>query len=172
MVKDKYWISETKGEYWDVMFGDKKFNYVMSCRAKSRSKAEMKYLLDHFNAKITQAKIDLKRERHNAKYEQSNEEVSSVSVLWGSDPDDVPVTYYFDTQAEMEAFLHGVDEAFGWMDYAAIRHSDGPHQKFNPEDFDLDPSEMRKELAEEWKKYIARETEVDYLFVSTEEEKA
>ena len=67
MVKDKYWISETKGEYWNVMFGDKKFNYVMSCRAKSRSKAEMKYLLDHFNAKLTQAKLDLKRERHNAK---------------------------------------------------------------------------------------------------------
>ena len=63
MVKDKYWISETKGEYWNVMFGDE---YVMSCRAKSRSKVEMKYLLDHFNAKLTQAKLDLKRERHNA----------------------------------------------------------------------------------------------------------
>ena len=64
MVRDKYWISETKGEYWNVMFGDE---YVMSCRAKSRSKVEMKYLLDHFNAKLTQAKLDLKRERHNAK---------------------------------------------------------------------------------------------------------
>ena len=97
------------------------------------------------------------------------EEVFSVSVLWGSHPDDVPLAYCFYTQAEREAFLHGVDEACGWMDYAAIRHSDGPHQKFNPEYFDLDPSEMRKELAEEWKKYIAMETEVDYLFVSTEE---
>ena len=49
MVKDKYWISETKGEYWDVMFGDQ---FVMSCRAKSRSKVEMKLLLHHVNAKF------------------------------------------------------------------------------------------------------------------------
>ena len=65
MVKDKYWISETKGEYWNVMFGDE---YVMSCRAKSRSKAEMKYLLDHFNAKLTQAnaRLDLKHAIDNA----------------------------------------------------------------------------------------------------------
>ena len=139
MDKDKYWSSETHEDYWDVMFGEE---FVMSCRAKSRSKVEMQVLLDHFNAK----------------YEQSKEEVSSVSVLWGSHPDDVPVTYYFDTQAEMEAFLHGVDESSGWMDYAAIEHGDGPHQKFNPEDFDLDPSEMRKELAAKWQKYIARDT--------------
>ena len=49
MVKDKYWISETKGEYWDVMFGEE---VVMSCRAKSRSKVEMQKLLDHFNARV------------------------------------------------------------------------------------------------------------------------
>ncbi len=147
MDKDKYRISETYGNYstpsWDVLYGEE---FVMRCRAKSRSKAEMQKLLDHFNAK----------------HEQSNEEVSSVSVLWGqlSDYlDDVPLTYCFDTKAEMEAFLHGVEESSGWMDYAAIRHSDGPHQKFNPEDFDLDPSEMRKGLAAKWKKYIAKGTE-------------
>ena len=220
-MSEKYRISENDGDYWNVMFGEQ---FVMRCRAKSRSKAEMQKLLDHFNSretkkylindaveghhdaeverttdvdfgdctghgipigggyefwtylydaeperisfhiekKVAESEKDLRRKNFNAKHEQSNEEVSSVSVLWGqlSDYlDDVPLTYCFDTKAEMEAFLHGVDESSGWMDYAAIRHSYGPDQKFNPEDFDLDPSEMRKGLAAKWKKYIARGTE-------------
>jgi hypothetical protein len=48
MVKDKYRISETHGDYWDVMFGEQ---FVMRCRAKSRSKVEMQVLLDHFNSR-------------------------------------------------------------------------------------------------------------------------
>jgi hypothetical protein len=57
MVKDKYWIStgyrvrggdpETQGDYWNVMCGEE---FVMRCRAKSRSKVEMQKLLDHVNA--------------------------------------------------------------------------------------------------------------------------
>jgi len=48
-MSKKYWIRKSQGGYWDVMFGEE---HVLSCRAKSRSKAEMQKLLDHFNAKF------------------------------------------------------------------------------------------------------------------------
>ena len=46
----------------------------------------------------------------------------SVTILWGStpEPDDTPVTYEFPTQAEMDAFMAGVEAANGWLDYEII----------------------------------------------------
>lgn len=46
----------------------------------------------------------------------------SVSILWGSthEPDDEPVTYTFETSAELDAFLFGVQEMDGWMDYEIV----------------------------------------------------
>jgi hypothetical protein len=49
-MREKYWISETHGDYWDVMYREE---FVMRCRAKSRSKVEMQVLLDHFNSRET-----------------------------------------------------------------------------------------------------------------------
>lgn len=42
-----------------------------------------------------------------------------VRILWGTAPErgDEPVTYQFATEAEVNAFLKGVDEANGWMDW-------------------------------------------------------
>ena len=46
----------------------------------------------------------------------------SVRILWGKCPEegDVPKDYHFRSQAELEAFLQGVDEANGWFDYRVI----------------------------------------------------
>lgn len=45
-----------------------------------------------------------------------------IKILWGSapEPDAEPITYRFNTLAEANAFLKGVDEACGWMDYALV----------------------------------------------------
>jgi hypothetical protein len=42
-----------------------------------------------------------------------------VSILWGSSPEpgDRTITYAYETAAELEAFIDGVDEACGWMDW-------------------------------------------------------
>jgi hypothetical protein len=39
----------------------------------------------------------------------------TVRVLWGSD--EIPQSYSFNTQAEVDAFLFGVDESNGWLSY-------------------------------------------------------
>lgn len=37
--------------------------------------------------------------------------------------------YTFSTESELEAFLHGIDEASGWMDYYVIQPEDTlPHE--------------------------------------------
>ena len=45
-----------------------------------------------------------------------------VSILWGSspDPDNGPSEYEFKTAAELSAFLLGVEESSGWMDYEVV----------------------------------------------------
>jgi hypothetical protein len=44
----------------------------------------------------------------------------SVQISWGSSEPSEPCTYEFKTAAERDAFLYGVDEASGWMDYTII----------------------------------------------------
>ena len=39
----------------------------------------------------------------------------TVRVLWGSN--EIPQSYSFNTQAEADAFLFGVDESNGWLSY-------------------------------------------------------
>lgn len=40
-----------------------------------------------------------------------------VKILWGTFFDEVPSEYSFKTQAEVDAFLLGVDESNGWLCY-------------------------------------------------------
>lgn len=46
----------------------------------------------------------------------------SITILWGlhREEDDKPVTYEFDTKAELNAFRQGIDEMDGWMGYKVI----------------------------------------------------
>ena len=46
-----------------------------------------------------------------------------VEIRWGSQPEegDEPCAYEFDTKAELDAFLDGVDAAAGWLDYEIVR---------------------------------------------------
>lgn len=46
----------------------------------------------------------------------------SITILWGSlpDPDREPVTYDFESAAELAAFRRGIDEMDGWMGYAIV----------------------------------------------------
>lgn len=40
-----------------------------------------------------------------------------VSIRWGKSPEGPPVEYAFATMEELRAFLRGVDQAIGWLDY-------------------------------------------------------
>lgn len=46
----------------------------------------------------------------------------TIHIAWGEKPetDDTPCTYEFNTEAELRAFLRGVDECDGWMNYATF----------------------------------------------------
>lgn len=48
-----------------------------------------------------------------------------VKITWGvtSWGDDQTKTYEFETEEEMDAFLYGVDEANGWMEYKIIEEA-------------------------------------------------
>ena len=48
-----------------------------------------------------------------------------VKIRWGSHPEeDSPAcTYEFNTHEELSAFLTGVDEAGGWLDYEIVKRS-------------------------------------------------
>lgn len=41
-----------------------------------------------------------------------------VKILWGQEhePGDHALSYEFDSERELDAFLYGVDEAVGWLD--------------------------------------------------------
>ena len=43
----------------------------------------------------------------------------SVTIEWGDGTSDIlkPEEYSFDTEAERDAFMLGVDSALGWLDY-------------------------------------------------------
>jgi hypothetical protein len=47
-----------------------------------------------------------------------------ASILWGSastrEDNPKPSTYHFLTQAELDAFLLGVEAAVGWMEYELL----------------------------------------------------
>ena len=43
----------------------------------------------------------------------------SLTITWGTDGD-VTQTYNFNTEAEKEAFLHGVEQGDGWFRYEVI----------------------------------------------------
>ena len=61
----------------------------------------------------------------------TNSEKFSVTILWGQAlRKDEPDTYEFDTEKELYAFLHGVEESSGWMEYEILcEMSDGTWQK-------------------------------------------
>lgn len=42
-----------------------------------------------------------------------------IKIKWGEnpDPDDEPVRYQFNTKAELDAFMHGIEETQGWFGY-------------------------------------------------------
>lgn len=52
---------------------------------------------------------------------QSHEE-HKVSILWGGcpEPGQKAVTYKYDTKAELQAFLDGIECADGWMGYQIV----------------------------------------------------
>jgi len=58
--------------------------------------------------------------------------VPSVTIAWGERnyQNDNPITTFrFNTEKELDAFLQGVNEANGWLDYATI----GKGYMFNTE---------------------------------------
>lgn len=48
-----------------------------------------------------------------------------VAIRWGVDTDlsDGEMWYEFNSRAELEAFLDGIESAIGWLDYALVRES-------------------------------------------------
>jgi hypothetical protein len=50
-----------------------------------------------------------------------------VWVLWGKSFHDAPKEYAFATQAELDAFLYGVEEMDGWVGYSILDGSACKH---------------------------------------------
>ena len=46
-------------------------------------------------------------------------EVYFMDIRWGEEPDET-CHYTFETQAELNAFQRGIDEAMGWADFEVI----------------------------------------------------
>lgn len=48
--------------------------------------------------------------------------IHTITILWGEspEPDDKPVTYTFNTKAELQAFIDGIEACDGWMNYEVI----------------------------------------------------
>lgn len=53
----------------------------------------------------------------------SNEKFS-ITILWGEtpEPDAEPITYEFDTQKELNSFIHGVNECDGWLGFEEMEN--------------------------------------------------
>ena len=51
-----------------------------------------------------------------------SKEKFSITILWGEtpEPDAEPITYEFDTQKELNAFIHGINECDGWWGFEEI----------------------------------------------------
>lgn len=47
----------------------------------------------------------------------SSSDAFVVSIRWGESPEGPPLEYAFATMEELRAFLRGVDQAIGWLDY-------------------------------------------------------
>lgn len=56
----------------------------------------------------------------------------TVSIRWGSSEPTEPVDYSFATKEELAAFVTGVDEASGWMEYEIV--SETPDEGFDMSD--------------------------------------
>jgi hypothetical protein len=50
----------------------------------------------------------------------------TLKIMWGefTDSTTTPEVYEFSTEAEREAFLWGVEEMNGWLDYEIVEKSD------------------------------------------------
>ena len=83
----------------------------------------------------------------------------TVSIVWGEFTEYVPMSYSFKTQAELDAFLFGVEEAHGCgvMDY--IVHTKGKDQKFTLKEFGLDKRNLSSAFLKEWAKYEETDNE-------------
>ena len=42
-----------------------------------------------------------------------------ITILWGTDKEQKQ-TYTFENQHDLDIFLHGVNEANGWLDYEIV----------------------------------------------------
>ena len=52
-----------------------------------------------------------------------------VTIEWGENPrDQEPVEYQFDTFAERDAFLKGINEAMGWERWEPLDYDEEPHR--------------------------------------------
>tara|TARA_B100001013_G_C24459131_1_gene382800 strand:- start:194 stop:448 length:255 start_codon:yes stop_codon:yes gene_type:complete len=47
-----------------------------------------------------------------------------ITISWSHFPSNDRKVYRFDTNAEADAFLHGTDEAIGWLSYTIINRQD------------------------------------------------
>jgi hypothetical protein len=92
-----------------------------------------------------------------------------VRMRWGSDHSDYqePQEYEFDTLAELNAFLLGVSEAWGWMDYEQIDPSpDGTWPPICPLCGSSDINESDNGVDTGWQCYSCRETFAEPKMVS------
>ena len=50
------------------------------------------------------------------------EMTKKITILWGTDKEEKQ-TYTFENQHDLNTFLHGVNEANGWLDYETVEEA-------------------------------------------------
>jgi hypothetical protein len=87
----------------------------------------------------------------------------TVSIVWGEFTENIPKSYNFQSEKELEAFLLGVEEANGWMDYNAVEHTKGKDQKFTLEEFGLDKRDFSSAFLKEWEEYMENKRKIRFF---------
>lgn len=60
-------------------------------------------------------------------------EKQRVWIIWGSGEKPAPMMYEFDTLLQLNAFLEGVDQANGWMDFAQYDTAEAAEKAYKEE---------------------------------------
>jgi len=94
-----------------------RFEYIMDGKIEDENGImhDLENLLDDAAERLDQAH----QEWLEAQILDDGEPQPSITILWGESPEpyDEPVTYTFNTDAELQAFIDGIEAGDGWMNY-------------------------------------------------------
>ena len=121
-------IDKETGEKFGISFSEHDSDFLTTVKAASQSGSHdyVKKLIEDFqkervNLYHNGRKVDVSKYSFHIKKQNEDKHMPTAYIRWGSSIDrQDPVGYSFNTEAELNAFLLGVDEASDWMDYEQL----------------------------------------------------